>query len=246
MQMRIMSTSDITQQCIRYAAQRVARLDALMRANRLGHYTTKGSCVMAANRMKCGVFVLGLAAAIFSSHFISFAGEIEKPTWADDLNRLAQYLGRPVAPDKLGAIETAHRSVRPEIRALAAALLYRADPVKWGSELSAAFSIHDYAARSRGEVHNIGLEEFISITKDLELRCPWLDKRLVPLVAFVHFQNANIWFPHGDKSVSAARFFRGMFLAEVFEDSQANALTVANHLDQKARQEFDLGQKRKQ
>jgi hypothetical protein len=186
-----------------------------------------------------------VAALLATSQVTSLAAQPDTPSWVNDLNRLGQYLGRSLPADALGAIEAARASTRPEIRALSAALLYRADPVKWGSELSSTFSIHDYTQRARGEVNLIAQQEFISRIKDLESRYPTLPPTLMLLVAFVHFRDANLWFPQGDQRVSVARFFRGAFLAQAFKGSGLDPVAVASQLDDDARREFELGRKGK-
>lgn len=191
-------------------------------------------------------FVLCLAAAILApSQVTDLLGEPETSAWLGELNRLAQHIGHSVPAEALGPIESAATSGRPEIRALKAALLYRADPVKWGPELLATFSIHDYALRARGEATELSQEEFISRIKKVESSYPSLRPQLVMLVAFIQFRDANLWFSQGAERVSVARFLRGAFLAQVFKGSSLDPVSVANQLDQHAREEYELGLKSK-
>ena len=190
------------------------------------------------------VAALGAVAVIAAGANVNFAAN-QAPVSIKDLNRMGRYLGRSVTPEELGTIKAAGTSGLPETRALRAALLYRADPAQWSSELQSTFSINDYDERARGKTNEVTQEEFISRITALEARHPSLEPRLVMLIAFVDFRDANLWFPQGGQKISAARFFRTAFLEQAFKGSDLNAEAVANELDQTARQEFARRQKAK-
>lgn len=156
------------------------------------------------------------------------------PPWIDELNRLSRFIGQTVSPADLGTVDGAVAR-QPEVRALRAALLYRADPSAYGSELHACFEVHDYAERSRGKKTDISQEAFLSRIREVEAAYPSLSPQLVMLVSFVRTRDANLWFPQGDKTISVARFLRGAFLAQVFKGSDLDAVAVADSLDQAAR-----------
>ncbi len=203
--------------------------------------------MMIAPRWGSRFFIVGLAAVILmTSRVTVHCAQPAASAWLDELNRLAQHIGHSVPTDALDSIETAATSGRPEIRALRAALLYRADPKKWGSELAAAFTINDYALRAGGETTEISQEEFVSRIKKVESAYPSLQAQVVMLVAFIELRDANLWFPQDDQRVSVARFLRGAFLAQAFRDSSLDPVSVANQLDQNAREKHELGLKSKQ
>ena len=59
------------------------------------------------------------------------------------------------------------------------------------------------------------------------------------LVVFAQVRDANLWFQQGEQKVSAARFLRGAFLAQVFKGTELSAVTVGNELDHHAQQDFE-------
>ena len=157
------------------------------------------------------------------------------PPWIDELKRLSRFIGQTVAPGDLGTVGGAAVAKQPEVRALRAALLYRADPAAYRAELHACFEIHDYAERSRGRKTDISQEAFLSRIREVEAAYPTLQPQLVMLVTFVRSRDANLWFVQGDQRISVARFLRGAFLAQVFKGSDLDAVAVADSLDQGAR-----------
>jgi hypothetical protein len=156
-----------------------------------------------------------------------------------ELNRYADFIGRTLPPDEVKQLATARSSSQPEIQALTAALLYRADPIKYRSALSSQFAINDYAARAKGVTVNISQEEFISRIKQTDQTYPSLRPSVALLVNFVRLREANLWFPKGDQRLSVSRFLRGAFFAQVFMGSGLHPVTVANELDQEAREQYE-------
>src|SRR5262245_6869008 len=161
----------------------------------------------------------------------------DSTTWVEQLNALAQHVGHSMPPESVRAIVDTPTS-RPEIRALRAALLYRVNPAPWDAELTATFTVHDYAERARGNVTNITQEDLVSKIKDIESSYPSMNPQVVMLVAFVRYRDANLWFAKGDQRFSLARFLRGAFLAQVFMGTSLDAVTVASQLDDRARKEY--------
>jgi hypothetical protein len=111
--------------------------------------------------------------------------------------------------------------------------------MKWGPDLAASFAIHAYAARARGETHDISQEEFVARIKKVESSYPSLSAQMAMLAAFVELRDANLWFPQGNQRVSVARFLRGAFLAQVFKGTSLDPVVVANQLDQEARKAYE-------
>ncbi len=159
----------------------------------------------------------------------------------NDLNRYAGFIGRTLAPQDLTLLQSALSSPRTEVRALSAALLYRADPHKYGSALASQFAIHDYEARAKGRTEMISQDAFIARVKHLERNYPALAPSLILVVSFVSFRDSKLWFRHADQNVSVPRFFRGAFFAQVFKGVEIDAVAVANELDQEARRQYERG-----
>jgi hypothetical protein len=159
----------------------------------------------------------------------------------NDLNRYAGVIGRTLEPQELTLLQSALSSPRTEVRALSAALLYRADPHKYRSALASQFAIHDYEARAKGRTEMISQDEFIARVKHLERNYPALAPPLMLVVSFVSFRDSNLWFRHADQNVSVPRFFRGAFFAQAFKGVEIDAVAVANELDQEARRQYDRG-----
>lgn len=156
-----------------------------------------------------------------------------------ELNGYADLIGRTLLPAEVARLTTASSSGRPEIQAVTAALLYRADPTRYRSALSSQFAVHDYAPRAKGVTQDISQEEFILKIKHIEQAYPSLHPTVVLLVSFVHFRDANLWFPQGSQKLSVSRFFRGAFFAQAFKGSRLDALSVASDLDQEARLQYE-------
>ena len=156
-----------------------------------------------------------------------------------ELNGYADLIGRTLPPEEVVRLSAARSSSRPEIQALSAALLYRADSVKYRAALSSQFAIHDYALRAKGVTEDISQEEFISKIKQFEQAYPSLHPSVALLVSFVHFRGANLWFPQGSQMLSVSRFLRGAFFSQVFKGSKHDAVSVANELDQEARLRYE-------
>jgi hypothetical protein len=188
--------------------------------------------------MAAGRIVLGpvlVVAALAGASPVGVLRAEPSPPWIDELNRLSRFIGQAVAPKDIGAIQGAASARQPEVRALRAALLYRADPTAYRSELHACFEVHDYAERARGKKTDISQEDFLSRIRKVEAAYPSLPPQLVMLVSFVRNRDANLWFPQGDQRISVARFLRGAFLAQVFKGSDLDPVVVADSLDQAAR-----------
>jgi hypothetical protein len=195
-------------------------------------------------RFGFGFLGLGLASALaVGSHTRDPLAASGSPGWIEELNRLAQYVSYPPPPKALRTIEATSDKGRPEVRALRAALLYRADPRRWASDLAESFAIRDYAARARGETNDISQEDFVSRIKKVESSYPSLTPQVMMLVAFVELREANLWFAQNDQRVSVARFLRGAFLAQVFKGTSLDAVAVANQLDVDARKAHEQGRK---
>ena len=156
-----------------------------------------------------------------------------------ELNGYADLIGRTLLPAELARLTTASSTSRAEIQAVSAALLYRADPVRYRSALSSQFAVHDYAPRARGVTKDIGQEELILKIKQIEQAYPSLHPTVALLVSFVQFRDANLWFPRGSQKVSVSRFFRGAFFAQAFKGSGLDAVSVANELDHEARLQYE-------
>lgn len=156
-----------------------------------------------------------------------------------ELNGYADLIGRPLLPAEVARLTTARSSSRPEIQAISAALLYRADPVRYRSALSSQFAIHDYAPRAKGVTKNISQEEFVLKIKQIEQTYPSLHPTAALLVSFVQLRDANLWFLQGSQKLSVARFLRGAFFAHAFTGSGLDAVSVASELDQQARLQYE-------
>ena len=156
-----------------------------------------------------------------------------------ELNGYTDLIGRPFLPAEVARLTTARSSSRPEIQAISAALLYRADPVRYRSALSSQFAVHDYAPRARGVTKHISQEEFILKIKHIEQAHPSLHPTFLLLVSFLQFRDANLWFPQGSQKLSVSRFFRGAFFAQAFKGSRLDAVSVASALDQEARLQYE-------
>ena len=195
-------------------------------------------------RLGFGILGLGVASVlVVGSHGWGPFATSDAPGWIEELNSLAQYVSYPQPPNALRAIEATSDRGRPEVRALRAALLYRADPRRWASDLAASFAIHDYAARARGETNDISQEDFVSRIKRVESSHPALTPQVMMLVAFVELREANLWFAQNDQRVSVARFLRGAFLAQVFKGTNLDAVAVSSQLDLDARKAHEQGRK---
>jgi hypothetical protein len=196
---------------------------------------------MANVRIFHGAVGLAFAGVLFvaGSHVGYPADRPDAAALVVELNGYVELIGRMLLPDEVARLATASSSSRPEIQAVTAALLYRADPVRYRSALSSQFAVHDYAPRAKGVTEDISQEEFVLRIKQIEQAYPSLHPTVVLLVSFVHFRNANLWFPQGSQKLSVARFFRGAFFAQAFKGSRLDAVAVANELDQEARLQYE-------
>jgi hypothetical protein len=165
------------------------------------------------------------------------------PPWVDELNRLSRFIGQSASPDQIGSVDDTKFASKPEVRALRSALLYRADPARYGADFEANFAIDDYAMRARGKTTDISQQDFLARIKDVESTYPSLSPQLVMLVSFVRSREANMWFVQAEQHVSVARFLRGAFLAQVFKGSTLDAATVAGSLDQTTREKYEKSTK---
>ena len=156
-----------------------------------------------------------------------------------ELNGYTDLIGRPFLPAEVARLTTARSSSRPEIQAISAALLYRADPVRYRSALSSQFAVHDYAPRAKGVTKDISQEEFVLKIKQIEQTYPSLHPTAALLVSFVQLRDANLWFPQGSQKLSVSRFLRGAFFAHAFKGSGLDAVSVASDLDQEARLQYE-------
>ncbi|MGH8645600.1 MAG: hypothetical protein ACREX4_14530 [Gammaproteobacteria bacterium] len=157
----------------------------------------------------------------------------------DDLNRYAGFIGRTLEPQEVSLLQSALSNPRTEMRALSAALLFRADPQKYRADLASHFAVHDYEARAKGRTEMISQDEFVAKVKHLERKFPSLEPSLMLVVSFVSFRDSNLWFRHGDQNVSVSRFLRGAFFAQVFKGTTIDAVAVANVLDEEARRQYE-------
>ena len=173
---------------------------------------------------------------------ILLAGD-STPPWVDELNRLSRFIGQSASPDQVGPVDDTRFASQPEVRALRSALLYRADPSKYGASFEANFAINDYASRAAGKPTDISQQDFVARIKDVESSYPGLSPQLVMLVSYVRNREANLWFVRGEQHVSVARFLRGAFLAQVFKGSALDPVTVANGLDQRTREKYEKSNK---
>ncbi|HEY7365407.1 MAG TPA: hypothetical protein VIE37_14990 [Methylomirabilota bacterium] len=188
-----------------------------------------------------GVVGLALVGVLFAvgPHVGYSADRPHAPALVVELNGYADLVGRTLLPAELARLTTASSSSRLEIQALRAALLYRADPVRYRAALSSQFAVHDYAPRSKGLTEDISQEEFILKIKQIEQAYPSLHPTFVLLVSFVQFRDANLWFSQGSQKLSVSRFVRGAFFAHAFKGSTLDAVSVASALDQEARLQYE-------
>ncbi len=156
-----------------------------------------------------------------------------------ELNGYADLIGRTLLPAEVTRLTTASSSSRPEIQAVSAALLYRADPVRYRSALSSQFAVHDYAPRAKGVTKDISQEELILKIKHIEQAYPSLHPTVALLVSFVQFRDASLWLPQGSQKLSVSRFFRGAFFAQAFRGSSLDPVSVASELDHEARLQYE-------
>ncbi len=178
-------------------------------------------------------------ALALSVPFGKSVAETDSSAWVEQLNNLAKHIGQVVPKESVDTIVATPASAHPEVRAMRAALLYRVDQTQWESELTATFTVQDYAERARGKVTNIGQDEVISKIKAVESSYPSMSPQVVMLAAFVRYRDANLWFARGDQRISLARFLRGAFLAQVFKGSNLDPVAVANQLDERAKREYE-------
>ena len=192
------------------------------------------------------VFALAAVLLVAGPHVAYPADRPDAAALVVELNGYADLIGRTLLPAEVARLASASSSSRPEIQAISAVLLYRADPVRYRSALSSQFAVHDYAPRARGVTKDIDQEEFILKIKQIEQAYPSLHPTVALLVSFVRFRDANLWFPQGSQKLSVSRFFRGAFFAQAFKGSGLDAASVANELDHEARRQYerDAGSKR--
>jgi hypothetical protein len=170
---------------------------------------------------------------------VALAADAAQP-WVEELNRLSGFIGRTLSADEVAALEALSRA-QPEVSAMRAALLYRADPVRYRADFAANFTVDDYASRARGETTELTQEQFRAQLKEINAMYPTLQGPVQMLVHFVRRRNANQWFALAGQRLSVARFFRSAVLVSVFEGSTLDTVTVADGLDRAAYEKYEKG-----
>ncbi len=118
------------------------------------------------------------------------------------------------------------------VPALATVILFRVDPGRYKDRLFEIYAVRDYALRRQGRYDMVALEDVLADFGRIEKGNPGIrDKDILALLAFLHFRDANTWFMDGTQKVSAARFFRGYFLAVALESTGIDSLAIANAID---------------
>ena len=72
---------------------------------------------------------------------VALAADAAQP-WVEELNRLSGFIGRTLSADEVAALDALSRA-QPEVSAMRAALLYRADPVRYRADFAANFTVDD-------------------------------------------------------------------------------------------------------
>ena len=185
-------------------------------------------------------FERNLAAISFAAAFLFAITIPARAAAPHPVAELSPLLGRHLAPGEVAVVRRHATSPDETVRALAAALLYRTDPQQHGDALYAAYAVRDYAERAKGRREMTTPAEFTRRVDELEKSAPNVsDRRLVLLYAFLAYRQRNVWVEMKDRPpLSAARFFRGAFLAAAFEGSGVDALAAANAIDRRAEEEY--------
>lgn len=175
-------------------------------------------------------------ACLFAWTFISVATAVPdvpviSETEVGTLNRLAGYLDKTRRPEQ--PIPGGSTGSCP-VSAASTALQFADAPARHRQALFEQYSIDDYSARARGIYNMVPANEVLSVVKAIEAKYPQItDGRIQMAIAFCAFRDRNIWFNSKQGRISAARFFRGAFLASVFKGTSLDTVKITKEIDQK-------------
>ena len=152
------------------------------------------------------------------------------------MNGLARHLGGSLQKKDEARLRRLVRQGDGPAGTFAAALLFRHRPDRYRRIVFRTYAVRDYALQAQGRYNFIGRQELFDTLRDIETRNAGLrDSRLMLLLTFLHYRDANAWFYVKEQRISVARFFRTAFLTVILKGTDINSLRLVNAIDRATR-----------